>query len=343
MSNKSIGGDFSLLSILPFVGSNEDFFPNTIGENYCSLFETGTDAICAVILAYWENNNKESFCIGFPVHYCGQTLLRIKQVLLNYGCTLKYSSFEQDADLANSSFKKSDIIIWVHFNYFSPIKPHTTEFLKNKGVYIIEDFVLAPFDINKLTGDAAVNSLRKISPLSLSMVYSTFSLQGYNFSPSYSDERRIAAWQKSVFEMNSTASLEAAFLKRFHRAERILNERSTIQTASREDKVLLKMIDWRKIWEARKKNYNLVLENMHSLNLTILPGEYQFLMLSLPQRDKVRKDLFAENVFPPIHWADAPSKLSQTQLSIPIDQRYSEPDMVKLAEVLKKIIEINAA
>ena len=43
MSNKNIGGDFSLLSILPFVGNNRDFFPESIGDKKCSFFETGTD------------------------------------------------------------------------------------------------------------------------------------------------------------------------------------------------------------------------------------------------------------------------------------------------------------
>jgi len=342
MSNKNIGGDFSLLSILPFVGSKEDFFPESIGDNKCSFFETGTDAICALILAHWEHNNKINYCIWFPIHYCGQTILRIKQVLYNYGCALKFSYYEQHADLKDYNFDKGDIIIWVHFNCFSPLQTFTTEHLKNKGVFILEDFVLAPFDINELTGNAAVNSLRKITPLSLSMVYSKYSFPDYKFSPAYSDERRIAAWQKSVFEMDSKAALEVTFLERFHNAERILNKRLTIQIASKEDEVLLKIIDWSKILETRKRNYSLLLAKLHSLNLDVLPGEYQFLMLSLSERDNVRKALFVENVFSPIHWADAQSKLSKTQLSIPIDQRYSEPEMLHLAELLKKIIKINA-
>ena len=338
MSNKNIGGDFSLLSILPFVGSKEDFFPESIGDNKCSFFETGTDAICALILAHWEHNNKINYCIWFPIHYCGQTILRIKQVLYNYGCALKFSYYEQHADLKDSKFDKGDIIIWIHFNCFFPLQTFTIEHLKNKGVFILEDFVLAPFDINKISGNAAVNSLRKITPLTLSVVYSTYSFFDYKFSPAYSDERRIAAWQKSVFEMDSKAALEVTFLERFHNADRILNKRLTIQIASKEDEVLLKNIDWSKILETRKRNYSLLLVKLHSLNLDVLPGEYQFLMLSLPERDKVRKALFVENVFSPIHWADAQSKLSKTQLSIPIDQRYFEPDILHLAELLKKII-----
>ena len=342
MSNKNLGGDFSLLSILPFVGSNQDFFPPSIGDNKCSFFETGTDAICALILAHWEDNNKINYCIWFPLHYCGQTILRIKQILYNYRCALKFSYYEQQADLENYKFDKGDIIIWVHFNCFFPLQPFTTEYLKNKGVYILEDFVLAPFDINKLTGNAAVNSLRKITPLSLSMVYSKHSFPDYKFSPAYSDERRIAAWQKSVFEMDSKAALEVTFLERFHNAERILNERLTIHIASKEDEVLFKKIDWGKIFYTRKRNYSILLAELNSQDLNILSGEYLFLMLSLQGRDKVRKALFVENIFPPIHWSDSQSPLSKTQLSIPIDQRYSEPDMLQLAELLKKVIKINA-
>ena len=255
MSNKNIGGDFSLLSILPFVGNNRDFFPESIGDKKCSFFETGTDGICALILAHWEDNNKINCCIWFPFHYCGQTILRIKQVLYNYGCALKFSYYEQHSDVGNCKFDKGDIIIWVHFNCFSPLQPLITEHLKNKGVYILEDFVLAPFDINKISGNAAVNSLRKITSLTLSMVYSTYSFPDYKFSPAYSDERRIAAWQKSVFEMDSKAALEVTFLERFHNAERILDERSTILIASKEDEALLKIINWSKILLIKKSSF----------------------------------------------------------------------------------------
>ena len=338
MLNKNIGGDFSLLSILPFIGTDADFFPKSIGNNTCSLFETGTDGICALILANWENNDRSSFSLWLPIHYCGQTFLRIKQVLSNYGCKLKFNFYEPNGSAENYKFSKKDIVIWVHFNCFFPINSHFTNHLKNNDVYILEDFVLAPFDINKMTGDAAVVSFRKITPLSLSIVYSKHSFPVYNCSTAYSDERRIAAWQKSVFEISSEVSLEPLYLERFHKAEFFLDERLTIHTPSKEDEALFKKINWEKIVNIRKRNYSILFSELNSKDLNILSGEYQFLMLSLQERDKVRKALSVENIFLPIHWADAQSSLSQTQLSIPIDQRYSEPDMLQLAAFLKKII-----
>ena len=173
--SKKIGGDFSLLSILPFIGSNNNYFSDSITGRNRHIFETATDSICAILLHHWKSIDKNEFSVWFPLHFCDQTIFRIKNILSNYGSIPKFQFYNTEFELAGQSFLKDDAVLWVHFNRFIPIPTELGDSFKKHNVFVIEDFVLAPFDIYKLTGDAAFNSLRKLSPLNVSVTYSSIS------------------------------------------------------------------------------------------------------------------------------------------------------------------------
>ena len=66
----------------------------------------------------------------------------------------------------------------------------------------------------------------------------------------------------------------------------------------------------------------------------------------LKNRNNIRKSLMANNIFLPVHWPinnfNASSKLakalSDNELSLVIDQRYSEKDMIYQLQNLKNLL-----
>jgi hypothetical protein len=108
-------------------------------------------------------------------------------------------------------------------------------------------------------------------------------------------------------------------------------------------------IDW--AWVSRKRRENWVLLDQilsdrverlhHSLPEDVVPLGY---VVRLPDRDRVRERLRQQRIFCPVHWPlpedvdvhrfPEASALSQQCLTLPIDQRYGEGDMVRLADLL---------
>jgi hypothetical protein len=249
-----------------------------------------------------------------------------------------FKFFHDNSFLIENDFVEGDVVLWMHFNKYYPIDLDIVESLQVAKAYLIEDYVLAPFDIGKMVGDAAFNSLRKISSLSIAIGYSMDKFLKDDYDSAYNDARKMAALNKSIFELSPNPDLEKSFLQGFKNAEITLEERMQINGPALGDEILFRCTNWRRILDIRKENYQILKANLRINEEYILPGEYQFLMIKISNRDLIRKGFFQENVFPPIHWIDAKSELSLTELSLPIDQRYKASDMKRMAFVTNKLL-----
>ena len=71
-----------------------------------------------------------------------------------------------------------------------------------------------------------------------------------------------------------------------------------------------------------------------------------FIPVFLENRSEVRKKMFSNNIFTPVHWPYESDKLNgtiknqlyETEISLICDQRYSLEDMKRQIEVLEKCI-----
>jgi hypothetical protein len=112
-------------------------------------------------------------------------------------------------------------------------------------------------------------------------------------------------------------------------------------------------LDWAEMGNRRRLNWHCLhelLSNLVEALMTELPPDVVPLgyVIRLDERDKVRKALAAKRIFCPIHWplpAEITScrfpdavKLSETSLTLPIDQRYGPEDMVYMAKALKETL-----
>lgn len=111
---------------------------------------------------------------------------------------------------------------------------------------------------------------------------------------------------------------------------------------------LLVRIDYSRIAERRRENYGCLLNELQAIAIfSHLPDGVVPLgfPIRLPERDRVRQTLFAEQIYPPVHWPIPPlvpakfaasHELSRQQLTLPCDQRYTTADMRRMANIVRQ-------
>ena len=117
-------------------------------------------------------------------------------------------------------------------------------------------------------------------------------------------------------------------------------------------KDILADMDWNRWAVLRKRNAETILGGLKTLGIEpVLPVGDAFVPLFIPirieNRDKVRKAMFANKVFLPVHWPVEDKYRKQLrrgadmgahELSIIIDQRYSIQDMKRILSILESNI-----
>jgi len=98
----------------------------------------------------------------------------------------------------------------------------------------------------------------------------------------------------------------------------------------------------------RRSNYQCLLDELGDMALfPVLPDSVVPLgfPVSVADRDRIRKELFAQDVYPPVHWDiggcvpaeyEKSHQLSQTIMTLPCDQRYDADDMRRVASCIRK-------
>lgn len=108
---------------------------------------------------------------------------------------------------------------------------------------------------------------------------------------------------------------------------------------------MLNAVDFDNIKIKRKANAALLHKELNRLNIKHLFNDSSvplFVPIFIKNRDVVRKKMFENNIFPPIHWPVLTSLCSEivnSELSLICDQRYTDDDMLKQISILENIIE----
>ena len=102
---------------------------------------------------------------------------------------------------------------------------------------------------------------------------------------------------------------------------------------------LIQRIDTKLIAERRKTNAEFLHKRLKHLNIQHLYDSTSvplFIPIVVEERDKIRRKLFEDEIFVPIHWpiidsvAQGNNQLYKTELSLICDQRYDENDMERI-------------
>jgi dTDP-4-amino-4,6-dideoxygalactose transaminase len=145
------------------------------------------------------------------------------------------------------------------------------------------------------------------------------------------------------------AAVEEFYLEGLKSAEAFLDQHPTCTDVPQVILDQLAGLDWRETAIRRRANW----QHLHEL----LSGKVEVLMHELPdevvplgyvvclgERERVRARLAAQRIFCPVHWPlpaeverarfPAALALSETCLTLPIDQRYDAAEMERLAAAL---------
>lgn len=114
---------------------------------------------------------------------------------------------------------------------------------------------------------------------------------------------------------------------------------------------ILKQIDYPSVRARRRSNFNLLHAELHQFNELQIPDisnfECPMVYPLLVRHDTLTADLVKKHVFVPRWWATVKdavpeswyeAHLSQFLVPLPVDQRYDESDMKKIADLVRDII-----
>jgi hypothetical protein len=148
-------------------------------------------------------------------------------------------------------------------------------------------------------------------------------------------------------------AVESFYLAAFASVDRYLDEHPIDAPIPQVALDLIGAVDWRHAAERRRGNWQQLHDmlggHIETLNRdlpsNVVPLGY---VVRLRDRDEVRARLAGQRIFCPVHWPlpDAvdpqrfpeAAQLSDTTLTLPIDQRYGPDDMARLAEAVKSAL-----
>jgi hypothetical protein len=106
--------------------------------------------------------------------------------------------------------------------------------------------------------------------------------------------------------------------------------------------------DFASVAAKRIENYSALLEHLEGAALfsELPPGVVPLgFPIRVAERDALRRRLFKEQIYPPVHWAFGDAvpqhfrgshQLSSEVLTLPCDQRYGVEDMHRIAELVRR-------
>ena len=326
-----IGGIFASGDDEDFTSNSNDIskiFPDMIGDKRRILFETASDGIAHEIRHFLKSHDSIVFYI--PENFCASTVNRI--LLKCQSESIKVEKYTNLKIALSASHAK--VVLALHFNcYHNELSEIIGNSLKAPDTLIIEDFVQAPFDIHKAVAHFAVNSLRKVSTIEASVCYSSWQAGHYKQNSNYLALKHNAMQLREEFISNGNKEAETAQLEKLQLAEQASND-SEIYLATNNVIKNFENLDFQRIRDCRTGNLQTLRKLLDKIDARFILSDYFFLMLHLQNRNEARKELAANGIFAPIHWADSLSKESETLISLPVDQRYNEQDMNKIANVI---------
>lgn len=286
--------------------------------------------------------------VYLPDYICESVIEAVRNVGMLYQFYPLNDSLKIDTTwLINSHFKSNDAIVVI--NYFGlldlfdsirqirEIAPMVT---------IVEDDVQAYWEfLNESDADYKFTSLRKTFPVpDGALIKSKYVLSLSKLLPSatFSDKKIVGGLLK---EFGVEDSL---YLKYFDMGEELLNKTTQVEKASEYTSMIMGNLDLSNYQEKRKENTLTIIDECKKADLPLLiPYEKKSTALFVPilvnDRDRVRRTLFKQGIFLPVHWPvysehmlGKGRELYSAELSIIVDHRYNTEDMKRIVRAIKE-------
>lgn len=331
------------------------------------FFSSGRGAL--KFLLEFGQNNKAWKRLWIPSYYC----FDIVDYLTNLHIEILFypdSPLNGCPDLANLSFVKGDVLLYV--NYFGLRKAPNLDFLRSKQVEVIEDHTHDPYSLwaNNSSADWCFASLRKTVPIPDGGVLWSLKNKITKFEPKVANDALSSSLKK----------FGGMFLKKMYLENRIADKNyyldllrqgeqeiasvtvSAITPLSYHLLELFPLLQWRK---RRRDNFISFQHAITKMNeLVLLQSEQEndmgicafscvIIFASKLLCEHCYNGLIQDNIYPAKLWpvksrSDLPNlpemiDLSERLLSLHCDMRYCHDDMLKVATKIRSCCDSFAA
>jgi len=275
----------------------------------------------------------------------------IVEVLDEHDVSYTFYKVREDLSFDIADVMRNDFDVFYQINYFG--QRQDLGVIQNSGKWIVEDGVFLP-DIEPPPGASnwiGFNSFRKISPLADgSILKSTCELSADNIRHEEAAfaSLKYKAKQIKYDYLHKNLYSENVYLALFGEAEELADKQRDIYSISSCSMFNLLNFYTRleREYAVRRENYKVLDEVLNPLSIP-LDAEYPALyVLSVDQRDKLREYLYTQRIFLPAHWPNTygiKNELYNRVISIPLDSRYNQADMQRVAGHIRAFFNIDQA
>ncbi len=297
------------------------------------------------ILKYLKQEKGISLVL-LPEYLCSSILVPVQKLGLDYS----FYSIDEQLELEKKSFvelyKKDSCVLLI--NYFG-LQDLRTQIKTIRGIdekaIIIEDDVQAYYEFKKPLGeiDFKFTSLRKTFAVpDGGLVKTKQNLSKIESPNTFGQYKAAAALLKSMREGNFNDNI---YLEMFEKGESLIDEEFDCAMSLIAEK-LYSYVDEERVKVRRLNNAQYLVGRLNKIGIEPLLPLHEdhvplFIPIILKNRDAVRKAMFEQEVYCPIHWPlegltlERGKAMSGMELSLIIDQRYGRKDMDKIVSVLE--------
>lgn len=335
-----IGGEFDI-----DVQRVQSQWHNNILADGVRTFATGRSALYYIIKRYTEGQVISQVMV--PDYLCSSVLVPIYK--LGYEPTFYplNDQLEMDRNEFDNLYKKGSLVLII--NYFGLMDvSKQVEYVRelDAEAIIVEDDVQAYYEFEKGLGnaDARFTSLRKWFALPDGGLVKSRNLYLESIQETNSFHQYKVAGSILKTLRNPNYYDDRVYLELFDKGERLIDaDLEKGMSAITREQILYTAVE--RISYIRNRNAHYILEGLKQMDLaSILPlveGKTPlFIPIWLENRNKVRKAMFKQNVFCPVHWplegmpVKKGSDMAEHELSLIVDQRYTRDDMDLILNIL---------
>ncbi len=321
-------------------------------ENVCnntSLFSCGRAALFAILRAISAKNGHSVILV--PDYLCSSITHTIDDVGLEYRFYHIGEELLPDWETLEPLLEKVDAVLLV--NYFGLVNVQlfidkVKEHRKNGNLAIILDCVQDFYGMEKAKGyEFAFSSYRKWFPVpDGATIYNMTGKKLHNFSNR--NDFAQYTFAGNILKRFSSEVDPELYLHLLEQGEERLDKGYRCECSEMSRK-LIQVLDFEGAAEKRKSNARILHERLTAWGIRHLYQE-DVVPMAIPiflekeRRDEVRKRLFRDNIFAPVHWpwenknVNGANVLYGTELSLICDQRYGDEDMCRELAALHSAI-----
>lgn len=295
-----------------------------------------TDSGRSSLRLFFQSGDYASKKVLVPNFLCGV----IEQVMDSLAIEYDYYNINESLGIDYQSIldKKYDILYVI--NYFGCIVDLSPLDLSEK--LILEDSVFL-FDFDRridCRGWYAFNSYRKIINVPDGSLIKTNLAIDTNIikkeAPPFSKEKQKAKELKHYYLKGYKGISESEYLEKFSMAELTLDSQKDIYPPSSLCVYQLSQYAYKEHRNVMKSRYLSLSELFKDFHINNFAVDYFYFVIKIKNRDIVRKSLFDEKIYLPVHWPSGKRKnvLVDSVLSIPLSSFYSDKEFWGMVEKL---------